>query len=83
MFLKSHPLRAAPRLNELYFIRNVSQWVSQRATTYLATVLHALWALRTAEEGLKPGKDSQIAIACHGNHYREIPPVPRQYAAKA
>ncbi|WPG99914.1 hexokinase-1 [Acrodontium crateriforme] len=73
LFLKSHPLRITPRPSELRFIRNVSQWVSHRATTYLAVVLHALWAFRTAEEGSQIGKDMEMAVACHGTIIEKYP----------
>nr|POF13246.1 hexokinase-1 [Quercus suber] len=72
-FLRAHPLRSPPALAELEFIRGVGSMVSRRASTYLAIALHALWTLRTAEEGLEPGETSHVTIACNGTIVEKYP----------
>lgn len=72
-FTRAHPLRTPPTLDELRFIRTVGSMVSRRASTYLAVALHALWTLRTAEEGLEPGETSHVTIACNGTIVEKYP----------
>lgn len=73
VFLQAHALCSPPRLNELQFIRDVSQLVAQRAAVYLATALHALWTVRTTAEGLEPGESSHVTIACDGTIVEKYP----------
>lgn len=72
-FLEAHPLRTAPSLQELHFIRDIARVVSKRAAAYLAVSLHALWAVRTAAEGMEPGEASHVTIACTGSMVEKYP----------
>lgn len=72
-FVQSHPLRTSPSLKELHFIRDVGRVVSRRAAAYLAVSLHALWAVRTASEGIEPGEASHVTIACTGSMVEKYP----------
>ncbi|KAL1589083.1 hypothetical protein WHR41_01938 [Cladosporium halotolerans] len=76
-FLASHrlpPSAPAPRQEDWLFLRTTAQLVSRRAQAYLATALHALWRLRTREEGLEPGCDgSAVSIACNGTLAEKYP----------
>lgn len=75
-FLQAHRLPATckPSLADWHFIRTLSQLVSQRAQAYLATALHALWRLRTREEGLEPAQAaSHVSIACNGTLAEKYP----------
>ena len=72
-FLQAHPLRMSPSLRELQFIRDIGRVVSKRAAAYLAVSLHALWAVRTASEGMEPGEASHVTIACTGSMVEKYP----------
>lgn len=72
-FHASHPMRSPPKLNELEFIRDVGRLASRRAAAYLATSLHALWAVRTDAEGIEPGESSHVTIACDGSMVEKYP----------
>lgn len=71
--LQAHPLCTPPSLRELQFIREIGRVVSKRAAAYLAVSLHALWALRTASEGIEPGEASHVTIACTGSMVEKYP----------
>ncbi|KAK5169789.1 N-acetylglucosamine kinase 1 [Saxophila tyrrhenica] len=72
-FATAHPLPSPPTLPELKFIRSATQVASTRAAAYLGTALHALWAVRTAAEGLSPGEASHVTIACDGSMVEKYP----------
>lgn len=72
-FLTAHPMRSPPKLQELEFIRDVGRLASRRGAAYLATSLHALWAVRTASEGMEPGETSHVTIACDGSMVEKYP----------
>ena len=72
-FTSAHPMRTRPKLRELEFIRDIGRLASKRASAYLATSLHALWAVRTASEGIEPGEASHVTIACDGSMVEKYP----------
>ena len=72
-FLSAHPMRSPPKLRELEFIRDFGRLASRRAAAYLATSLHALWAVRTGSEGMEPGEASHVTIACDGSMVEKYP----------
>ena len=72
-FTKAHPLRKPPTMRELRFIREIGRIVSRRAAAYLAVSLHALWAVRTASEGIELGEASHVTIACTGSMVEKYP----------
>jgi hexokinase len=72
-FHTAHPMRSPPKLHELEFIRDIGRLASRRAAAYLATSLHALWAVRTAAEGIEPGEASHVTIACDGSMVEKYP----------
>ena len=72
-FHAAHPMRSPPKLHELEFIRDVGRLASRRAAAYLAISLHALWAVRTAAEGIEPGEASHVTIACDGSMVEKYP----------
>lgn len=72
-FMQAHPLPTLPSLRQLQFIRDVGRVVSKRAAAYLAVSLHALWAVRTASEGIAPGGASHVTIACTGSMVEKYP----------
>jgi hexokinase len=72
-FLAAHPMRSPPKLHELQQIRDIGRLASRRAAAYLATALHALWAVRTASEGMEPGETSHVTIACDGSMVEKYP----------
>lgn len=73
LFTAAHPLPSPPKLHELEFIRSAARLASNRAAAYLATALHALWAVRTSAEGLQPGEASHVTIACDGSMVEKYP----------
>jgi hexokinase len=72
-FITAHPMRSRPQPQELQFIRDVATLASTRATAFLATALHALWAVRTAAEGIAPDEASHVTIACDGSTVEKYP----------
>ena len=80
-FLKAHPMESPPTLRELEFIRDAGRMAAQRAAAYLATSLHALWAVRTTSEGIEPGKASHVTVACDGSMVEKYPDF-RKYTQK-
>lgn len=73
-FLSAHHLSTPPRPSDWHFILILAQLVSRRAQAYLATSLHALWVLRTHEEGLQPNcTSSHVSIACNGTVAEKYP----------
>ena len=72
-FQNAHPMRTPPKLRELEFIRDIGRMASTRGAAYLATSLHALWAVRTASEGMEPGETSHVTIACDGSMIEKYP----------
>jgi len=73
VFQKAHSLRNKPSISDLRFVQTLAKLVSRRAEAYLATALHALWELRTASEGLEPGKASHVTVACNGTLVEKYP----------
>ncbi|KAI2791455.1 Hexokinase-1 [Penicillium oxalicum] len=47
---KLHTLPSFPPIEDLRFLRRVSQVVSRRAAAYLATAIHSMWCLRNEVE---------------------------------
>lgn len=75
-FLAAHslPTTTTPTLADWHFVQTVARLVSRRAQAYLATALHALWRLRTREEGLEPAcSSSHVSIACNGTLAEKYP----------
>ncbi|KAL5115764.1 N-acetylglucosamine kinase 1 [Pleosporales sp. CAS-2024a] len=73
LFQHNHPLSKPPTYNDIHFIRQVSQLVSHRAAAFLATGIHALWALRIASEGLEPASAGYMSIGCNGSVIEKYP----------
>lgn len=73
LFLQKHSLSKPPTYNDIAFIRQVSQLVSHRAAAFLATGIHALWALRTEAEGLQPENVGRMSIGCNGSVIEKYP----------
>lgn len=73
VFQASHPLRRNPTISELHFIRHVSRLVSNRAAAYIATAVHALWALRSKAECIAPSQSEHVTIACNGTVMERYP----------
>ncbi len=72
-FLNAHPMKVIPGLQELQFMRDLGRLVSRRGAAYLATALHALWAVRTTAEGIETGDASHVTIACDGSMIGKYP----------
>ncbi|KAH7401071.1 hexokinase-1 [Phaeosphaeria sp. MPI-PUGE-AT-0046c] len=72
-FLQKHALNKPPTYNDIHFVRQVSQLVSHRAAAFLATGIHALWALRTKSEGLLPENAGHMSIGCNGSVIEKYP----------
>lgn len=75
-FLLAHrlPNNSTPSQADWHFLRSLAQLVSRRAQAYLATALHALWRLRTREEGFEPAQPaSHVSIACNGTLAEKYP----------
>jgi hexokinase len=73
LFQQKHPLNKIPTYNDIHFVRQVSQLVSHRAAAFLATGIHALWALRTKSEGLEPESAGHLSIGCNGSVIEKYP----------
>lgn len=73
LFQSQHPLSKPPTVNDIQFVRQVSQLVSHRAAAFLATGIHALWALRTEAEGLTPASAGRMSIGCNGSVIEKYP----------
>ncbi|KAI4639396.1 hypothetical protein J4E93_009224 [Alternaria ventricosa] len=73
LFQSRHPLSKPPTYNDIQFVRQVSQLVSHRAAAFLATGIHALWALRTESEGLTPASAGRMSIGCNGSVIEKYP----------
>lgn len=73
LFQQKHPLNKPPTYNDIHFIRQVSQLVSHRAAAFLATGIHALWALRIKSEGLTPMLAEHMSIGCNGSVIEKYP----------
>ena len=73
IFQSKHPLSKPPTYNDIQFVRQVSQLVSHRAAAFLATGIHALWALRTESEGLTPASAGRMSIGCNGSVIEKYP----------
>ncbi|KAI4907061.1 hypothetical protein J4E90_009955 [Alternaria incomplexa] len=73
LFQSKHPLSKPPTYNDIQFVRQVSQLVSHRAAAFLATGIHALWALRTESEGLTPASAGRMSIGCNGSVIEKYP----------
>jgi hexokinase len=72
-FQKNHALPSLASSNDLRFVRQVCQVVTRRAAAYLATGIHALWSLRTAEENLTPSTADPVTIGCNGSVIERYP----------
>lgn len=71
--LSAHPSQVPPSLQELKFIRTLTTLISERATAYLATAIHALWAVQITSESLEPGSARPITVACDGSMIEKYP----------
>lgn len=63
---KEHTFHTSPSVEDLRFLRRVSQMVSQRAAGYLATAIHSMWCLRNDAEfphTSTSAKDQQVTVA--------------------
>lgn len=72
-FCESHPLSVRPPRTDLRFVQTVARLVSQRAQTYIAVAIHALWMVRTISEGLLPTEASELTVACNGTVIEKYP----------
>ena len=75
-FLSDHhiPQSSSIKPSDWHFVLTLARLVSRRAQAYLATALHALWCVRTREEGLEPGcTSSHVSIACNGTVAEKYP----------
>lgn len=73
LFQSKHPLSKPATYNDIQFVRQISQLVSHRAAAFLATGIHALWALRTESEGFTPAAAERISIGCNGSVIEKYP----------
>ncbi len=73
LFQSKHPLSRPPTYNDIQFVRQVSQLVSHRAAAFLATGIHALWALRLKSEGLTATSAGRTSIGCNGSVIEKYP----------
>lgn len=73
LFQTKHSLSKPPAYNDIHFVRQVSQLVTHRAAAFLATGIHALWALRIASEGLTPASAGPLSIGCNGSVIEKYP----------
>ncbi|KAF2852859.1 actin-like ATPase domain-containing protein [Plenodomus tracheiphilus IPT5] len=73
LFQSKHQLSRPANYNDIQFVRQVSQLVSHRAAAFLATGIHALWALRTESEGLTPATAGRMSIGCNGSVIEKYP----------
>jgi len=68
-------LRRTPSPREVYFLKTASSCISQRAVTYMAIAVHALWRLQKeldmGDEFMKA--DSKTSIACNGSVILKFP----------
>lgn len=67
---KTHTFTKLPSLDDLLFLRTVAECVSSRSAAYLATSIHALWALDR-----KPlmTETDKTTIACEGSVINKYP----------
>ncbi len=71
--LIAHPMQSQPKPRDLRFLRDVARLVSRRAAAYLATALHALWAVHMGAEDRRPGDAHHVTIACDGSMIEKYP----------
>lgn len=63
-------LSTTPSPHEMTFLKSVAQAISRRATSYMATTIHALWSLESAEELEQCSKSS---VAANGSVIQKYP----------
>ncbi|KAF1842490.1 actin-like ATPase domain-containing protein [Cucurbitaria berberidis CBS 394.84] len=73
LFQSNHSLSKPPTYNDIQFVRQISQLVSHRAAAFLATGIHALWALRIESEGLTSASAGRTSIGCNGSVIEKYP----------
>ena len=73
LFQSTHPLSRPPTYNDINFVRQVAQLVSHRAAAFLATGIHALWALRIESESMSPASAGRTSIGCNGSVIEKYP----------
>ncbi|EKV05518.1 Hexokinase-1 [Penicillium digitatum] len=77
---KLHAFHNQPSVDDLRFLRRISQTVSRRAAGYLATAIHSMWCLRNEAEFPTPpstvdsfDKESpEITIVEHGDSDKSL-----------
>lgn len=57
----------------MQYVRQITQYVSHRATALLATAIHALWCLRASSENVSPASMGRITIGCNGSVIERYP----------
>ena len=68
LFQELYPSSTPPSYIDLYFLQSIIQSITHRASTYLATGIHALWSLRNHAEGIDPSIDlTPVSIGCDGS----------------
>ena len=77
---KMHTFTDLPSLEDLLLLRTVAECVSTRSAAYLATSIHALWALNrnpTSSTNKKPSSSNneldKTTIACEGSVINKYP----------
>lgn len=73
VFQKAHPIDRHLSTSELRLVQHIIRLVSNRATAYLATAVHALWSLCLEAEGVSPSKSGNVTIACNGSILEKYP----------
>ncbi|RMZ92726.1 hypothetical protein DV736_g15, partial [Chaetothyriales sp. CBS 134916] len=75
LIASSFGLKIKPELHEIAFLRMAAQSISHRAAAYLATAIHALWALQkdTAINPHTPDGTPKTCIACNGSVILKYP----------
>ncbi|RMZ83368.1 hypothetical protein DV737_g1641, partial [Chaetothyriales sp. CBS 132003] len=75
LIASSFGLKMKPELHEIAFLRMAAQSISHRAAAYLATAMHALWALQR-DTAIKPHTAEgtpKTCIACNGSVILKYP----------
>jgi hexokinase len=72
---KAHPLPTPHHYttSDAFYLRQICQSVSRRAAAYLASGIHALWALRLTEEGISASSEDHVTIGCNGSVIEKYP----------
>lgn len=72
-FVSSFPTCKAPTMQELEHIHTICQLVTNRAAAFLATAVHALWALPSSSHGQNGSHSNHVTIASNGSILEKYP----------